>query len=164
MQYIRTVIQACQEAGMSFDGFGQQQDEGEDPVEPGGIPPEYMQRMNQLENMIGTMYGQFQTDYQSRQEAAAIDAFDRFLQTMHSQHGEFDDDWVSLQIERGVDPTQAVQAFKQRFPGYGSPAHRPAPTLLSGNGTIRQDQVNPSKMNDKDRKDYVAQILRANLE
>ena len=165
--YVKTIIQACEEAGMPIDDLFPSQ--GGDDNEGGGIDPstgipkEVQNELTQLRNMVSTMYGQFQQDLTTRQEQQQLDEFDRFLKSMHSTHGEFDDDWVSLQIERGVDPEKAIGMFKENFPGYGSQNRRPAPTLISGNGTIRRDQVNPGKMSTAERKDYVGQILRANL-
>jgi hypothetical protein len=51
--------------------------------------------------------------------------------------------------------------YQDRF---GSLSQRaPAPGILSGNGAVRQDQVDPSKLSDRDRKAYALSILEANL-
>lgn len=160
VQFIKTVAQACEEMGISVSDIFQQNNEEGDEPQNGGYDPTIDRRFSQMEQMMGTMYQQFQSDIQRRQEDAQIAEFDNWLSHMHSQHGEFDDDWVGLQLEKGVDPEVAIQKW-QSMVGNNSP-RRPAPILPPTNGAVQRDQVNPGKLSTNDRKDYIMQILRAN--
>jgi hypothetical protein len=162
-QLVRELTSAMKEAGMPVDGlFDPPGDEYDDPdptVQP-QLPREYLEKMNYLENALGTVYQQQQSFQQQQMENAQLAQLDNLMQTMHSRHGDFDDDWFLLQLEKGATPDQAINAYKERF---GSPDRKPAPRILTGNGAVRQDQVDPSKLSDKDRKAYALQILNANL-
>lgn len=145
---------------MSLDDFNVDDEEVDSPV--GGVPKEFSQRIDTMEKMLGTMYDQFTNFTSSQSEAQQIKQFDEMLSNMHSKHGEFDDDWVSLQIEKGMEPEDAVKAFQKNIvEKYGSP-RKPAPNLLSANGAVKQDQVVPSNLSPEDRKKWALQALLAN--
>lgn len=162
-EYLTAIKQAYEEAGMDINDIlnsGDQED-SETPAQPQGIPKEYQQKMTQMETMIGNMYNQFQGYTQQQTEAQQIAELDKYMEGMHSKHGAFDDDWVLLQIEKGADPEKAIEQFKDKFSGYGSP-RKPAPAILNGNGAVQRDQVVASKLSTPERKDWVKQILEAN--
>lgn len=162
-QFIRTVSEAMREAGMSTDDLFPEEPE-EEPGNFGGIPREYTQRMDNMEKMMGNFFNQFQGYTQQQSEAQQMQELDKLMADMHTKHGEFDDDWVLLQIEKGLDPEKAVEAWNKNIvQKFGSP-RKAAANLLPSNGAIRQDQVDPSKLDPKQRKDYALQILKANLE
>lgn len=159
--FIKTVTEAMKEAGMSLDDFEPEveQQQGSGAFE---IPKEFTSRIDTMEKMLGSMYEQFQGYTSSQQEEAQIAQLDKLLTDMHSRHGEFDDEWVLLQIERGKDPEEAVKLFQKNIvEKYGSP-RKQAPTLLSANGAVKQDQVVPSKLNPDQRKQWALQALLAN--
>jgi len=164
-EFIRTVKQACEEAGMSLDDLFEPNEDVDPPVDSSGvaIPKEFQQKMTRMETMLGSMYEQFTQSQQAQTEAQQIAELDKYMEGMHSRHGDFDDEWVLLQIENGADPEKAVALFKEKFSGYGSP-RKPAPTIISGNGAVQRDQVVPSKLNTQERKNWVDQILEANRE
>jgi hypothetical protein len=153
------------EAGMPTDGLFEPVEEEQDyeyeqqPQQQPAIPRELQQRIDQLENALGTVYQQTQSYQQQQYESQQMAQLDRLMEDMHSRHGDFDDDWFLLQLEKGRSPEQAINAYKERF---GSPERKPAPRILTGNGAVRQDQVDPSKLSDADRKAYALAILQAN--
>jgi len=157
-QLIRELTSAMREAGMPVDSIFEPEEEQEESVQY-EIPKQYLSKMDQLEKALGTVYSQQQQFQQSQIEAQQMAQLDKLMQDMHSQHGEFDDDWFLLQLEKGRTPDQAINAYKERF---GSPERKPAPRILTGNGAVRQDQVDPSKLSDSDRKAYALAILQAN--
>lgn len=159
-QLIRELTAAMKEAGMSTDNLLTQEENDDDQNSQGEVPKQYLQKVGELEKMLGTVYEQQQQFQQSQLEQQQLAQLDKLMSDMHSQHGDFDDDWFLLQLEKGKSPDQAIEAYKERF---GSPTRKPPPAILSGNGAVRQDQVDPSKLSEKDRKAYALQILQANL-
>jgi hypothetical protein len=161
-QFIRELTAAMKEAGMSTDDLfvNDEQYEGHVPQQqPEVIPREVQSRLDHYEQLLGNVYQQQQSFQQQQIEAQQMAQLDRLMDDMHRVHGDFDDDWFLLQLEKGATPDQAINAYKDRF---GSPERKPAPRLLSGNGAVRQDQVDPSKLSDTDRKAYALAILQAN--
>ena len=162
VEFVKQVTDAMREAGMSLDDLnfnGEEEAEPEAPV--GSVPKEYVQRMDRLETMLGTMFEKFDGYTSSQESERQIQMLDNKLSQMHSAHGDFDDEWVLLQIEKGKDPDEAVDMYIKKF---GSPSRKPAPTLLSANGAVRQDQVVPSKLTPEQRRQYAAQIMAANMD
>lgn len=162
-QFVQMLQQALEETGM-LDDDDELEEDGE-PDYSGGIAPEIEQRFGQMETMLGNFFEQFQQFQSGITEQQQMAELDNVMDGMHSRHGDFDDDWVLLQIERGADPDAAVEAFKEKFKGYGNSQHRPAPVLPPTNGAVhQQNQVDPSKLSAEDRKRFGAEILRANLQ
>lgn len=159
-QLIRELATAMKEAGMSTDNLLTPEEDDGDQSTVGEIPKQYLQKVDGLEKMLSNVYEQQQQFQQSQLEQQQMAQLDKLMSDMHSQHGDFDDDWFLLQLEKGKTPDQAIEAYKERF---GSPARKPPPQILSGNGAVRQDQVDPSKLSEKDRKAYALQILQANM-
>lgn len=155
--FIKTVTDAMKEAGMSLNEEDDLEEEFEET--PVGIPKEYQQRMDKMEEMLGTMFDRFEGYTTTQEQERQIAQLDKVIDNLHSTHGDFDDDWVLLQIERGKDPKEAVEMYEKKF---GSPKGKPPPTLLSANGAVRQDQVDPSKLSNEDKKKYAYQVLMAN--
>lgn len=155
--FIKTVTDAMKEAGMSLNDNGEVEEEFEDTLV--GMPKEYQKRLDSMEEMLGNMYEQFQGYTTTQEQDKQIAMLDKVMSDLHSEHGEFDDDWVLLQIERGKEPKEAVEMYEKKF---GSPQGKPPPTLLSANGAVRQDQVDPSKLSNEDKKKYAYQVLMAN--
>jgi hypothetical protein len=166
-KFIRELTTAMRDAGMSTDDLFVNDEQYEN-YQPGQEPPqndpmvrELLARQEQYEQMLGNVYQQQQQFQQSQVEQQQIGQLDRLMHDMHTQHGDFDDDWFLLQLEKGATPNQAINAYKERF---GSPERKPAPRLLNGNGAVRQDQVDPSRLSDSDRKAYALAILQANTQ
>lgn len=160
-QFIRELTTAMREAGMSTDDLFVNDGEYEPQQESqqDQLVRELLAKQEQYESMLGTVYQQQQAFQQSQMEAQQMQQLDRLMHDMHTRHGDFDDDWFLLQLEKGATPDQAINAYKERF---GSPERKPAPRLLNGNGAVRQDQVDPSRLSDSDRKAYALAILQAN--
>lgn len=163
VQFIKELTAAMREAGMSTDDLFQNDEQYEghvpQPNQEHQIPKEWQNRMEQYEQMLGSVYQQQQSFQQQQMESRQMQQLDRLMDDMHKMHGDFDDDWFLLQLEKGATPDQAINAYKDRF---GSPERKPAPRILNGNGAVRQDQVDPSRLSDTDRKAYALAILQAN--
>ena len=160
-QLIRELTSAMREAGMPVDNLFDAEPDPNDGQQLGVLDPKVQARIDGLEKALGNVYSQQQSFQQRQEEERQLAQLDRLMEDMHSQHGDFDDDWFLLQLEKGKSPEEAINAYKDRF---GSPERKPAPRILSGNGAVRQDQVDPSKLSDKDRKAYALAILQANAQ
>jgi hypothetical protein len=87
--------------------------------------------------------------------------FDGFLDTLHTEHGDFDNDWVTGKIANGVDPDEAVQQFQQMIESrVNSRTGRPAPNLFGGGGTPGQvKDVDVKNLSPEQRRAYIAAKL-----
>lgn len=161
--FVQMLQEAIEEANMNDPEFQPELENG--PV-GGEIAPEIDARFGKMEQMLGNMLNQFQQFTGGYQEQQQLAQFDNMLKDMHSKHGDFDDDVVSLYIERGMQPEDAIKAFQENIvKKYGSPSHRPAPLLPPTNGAnFQQGQVDTSKLSKDDRKRFGADILRANFQ
>jgi hypothetical protein len=158
-QFVRTVIQAMKETGMSLDDLWENDDESQQQPPVGGNP--LQARIDELEQMVSNMHQEFQGYASQENERQQLNALDNLLEDMHHQHGDYDEDYILLQLERGASPDEAMQAWHQSLEKFGS-QRRPAPQLLTGNGAVRNDQVDPLKMSKEDRKAWAVQALEAN--
>lgn len=118
--------------------------------------------ISDLRAMVESMQTNFQQSQQSAVEKQQMDELDNYIKNMHNEHGDFDEDWVLLQISKGTDPVEAVKSWNSMINDkVGSFAKRPSPNILSGQGSSPGNQVDPSKFDAKQRKDYIAEMLSA---
>ena len=101
---------------------------------------------------------------QSQEDAVGQAQLDTVLQQMHTQFGQFDDNFILLQLSQHGNVEQAIQAWNQLLGQYGSPQpQRQAPKIMGGQGGVPSGQVNTELLRGKDRREMVANML-ANLE
>jgi hypothetical protein len=101
---------------------------------------------------------------QSQVDAEEQVQLDSVLQTMHNQYGQFDDNFILLQLSQHGNVEQAIQAWQQMLGQYSSPQpQRSAPKIMGGQGGVPSGQVNAEQLRGKDRRNMVANML-ANLE
>ncbi len=138
-------------------GYGSEQgDVGvEDEQEEYGYQqnPEFEQYKQMTEQMAQIMTAQHnqQTAMQEDQQ------LNNHLVQLKNQHGDFDDEYVLAKVYAGATWEDAVQSFQglaQRF----SPQNG-APVIMGSGGGLPSQQVAPSQMSDKDRKNLVAQFI-----
>lgn len=163
---VMAITEALKENGMSLDDLLGNNDSEVEQQTPAGLPPEVLAKLgkiDQLETMLSNMHEQFQTFATTTTEERQLEQLDNLMTDMHSRHGDFNDEFVLLQLEKGLEPEKAVEAWKSEVEKFSSP-RKPAPTLLSSNGAVKQqDQVDPSKLTPADRKAFVASIMAANM-
>lgn len=161
-QVIDIIAQAMEESGMSLDDLIEEPEQQNQNY--GGLPPEVQTELDELRTMVSSLYETQQEFVTSQTESQQIAMLDKLLEDMHSKHGEFDDEWLLLQLEKGLEPDKAIEAWSSMTEKFGSP-RKPAPQLLSGNGAVKpQDQVDISKLSTEERKRYVLSIMAANTE
>ncbi len=116
----------------------------------------------QLTKHVEELTGAFTSDVQSRKEQQEIAALDRELENLHTKHGDFDEDWVLVQVTRGTPIEDAIKMFNDKYGQRVSSQKNTPPKILSGAGNRDSGgQADPSKMSAEDRKKYVASVLEA---
>lgn len=159
--FIQLLTDAVREAGMDIPGF-EPTTPPEDNGGGSGFAPEIEQRFKQYDAMMQGMLNKFESfvgQYSEQQQMAQLD---KVLKEMHTAHGDFNDDFFLLQLEKGKSPEEAIKEWNNLIGKYGNQPHRPAPVLPPTNGAVRHDQVDPSKLSRQDRLAYGLQILNAN--
>lgn len=96
---------------------------------------------------------------QERQEQAQLDDL---VKALHNEYGDFDEDWVLLQIGRNIPPAEAVKAWNSLIESKVSSFAKPKPpAVMAGNGSVPGSQVDLSKLTGAERIKFVADTLAA---
>jgi hypothetical protein len=171
-QVSRMIYEAAKE--MYPDQFDDGQQQPTPPItEPGtepelpefkGLPKEFLDRYNQMEQIVQSIGQDYLTDKQARQQQTEDAALDAALNDLHTRYGNIDDDYVLLQLSKGKSPDEAAKAFIEfRDNLINSRTRRTPPSVLPGGGSLLPGgQVNGSpKMDSKARRELIASVLQA---
>lgn len=158
IQFYNLIGQALKENNMFPDD---ETDDYDTLPEFEGLPPQFVDRFSNLEQRMAKFMDSFEQFQSSTQEEKQIQQIDKLLSEMHTKHGEFDEDWVLMQISRGVSPDDAIKAFQENIVQKYSSQKRPAPTLISGPGSVPSGQADFSKMTKEEKMAYAVQRLQA---
>lgn len=132
------------------------------PPEWDGIPQEFVDRFNQMENLLAQVGQSVLDDRQSRQDDIEMAQLDSLMDDMHNEHGDFDDQWILSRLAAGYSPEEAISDwndFIERVSSQGN--RRPAPPVMGGGGQIPSGQVDVTKMSRSATQQMVARILEA---
>lgn len=101
---------------------------------------------------------QQQNQSTEQQEDAALE---NLMGQLKAKHGEFDEHYVLAKMQAGQDPDDAIKDYNQFVEHISSEAQRPKAPKILGSGSIvpGENNLNPAKMDPKQTKDYVAQML-----
>lgn len=103
--------------------------------------------------------------HQEREEAEADAELDNYLGQLKEQYGEYDEQYVLALMASGADGEQAVQQFQQLVEQAKVQQNRPpAPTIMGPGGGLPSQQINPSELNGKGRRELVANMLKGAAE
>jgi len=94
---------------------------------------------------------------QSEQQAQ----LDDFLETMHNQLGDFDEDIMVLMLSRHESVPEAVKAYNEVFSKNSQRTPRQVPKTMGGQGGVPNGQVDVNKLRGSDRKKAVEAFLEA---
>lgn len=126
-----------------------------------GLPEPVVQKIQQLEEMLSGQSSKFEEFMAAQEEKKVMEQVDSLLSTLHNKHGEFDEDWVLMQMSRGISPDEAVAKFqKDVVQKYSSP-RKPPLALLGGAGSVPSGQADFSKMTHEERKAWAVRQLQA---
>lgn len=138
------------------DPAGGQEEYGDD------LPPALQQMIESLTGRLDQIDQRFTQQEQTATEEQQFAQFDAMMDNLHTRHGNFDDDWVTLQIMKGTDPEAAVKKYQEFESGIrNSQNTRPAPPIIGGQGGVPSDQVDTAKVRGGARQDLIANILAA---
>ena len=126
-----------------------------------GVPEQFVKQYQEQGQKLSAFEKEFKEFNQSQQEREQIAALDRELSKLHNAHGDFDDEWVLLQMQKGLSPEDAVKKFQDDIvKKYGS-SRKPAPNLVTSAGSVPSNQVDISKMTPEQRRAYAISRLEA---
>jgi len=155
--------------------FPQQQPQQVAPGQPGFVPqlqqqPQYAQLPPHVEQMlqqqqraIESMALNQQQQLQAQRDQEADAQFEQYIESLHRELGDFDDSIVINNLAAGMEPAQAVQAFRAQWQPVaqasngGQPVPPPVPVLNGGSAV--SGQVPIAQASDKQRRATVAQML-----
>jgi len=146
-----------------FGGDQQQQQKQQQQLPPEfeGLPPEFMEKFNQQQTMLESLA---QLVLDGRQQNVA-DEEDKALETelgrLKKAHGEFDEEFVLSKMWHGASGDDAVKAYQTLTQSIinGQQKPKPQPPGLFGGGVIPTDNPDVGKMESKDVRSLVANIL-----
>lgn len=153
-QELLRILELQEEEAMSdeYEYGEQEQPVGQDPNEM--FQQNVIQELNELR--------QWKENFeQSQQDAVQQDQLDDVLSQMHNAFGDFNDDFIVLELSRHGDVQQAMQAWNALIGKYSSQQtpQRQAPKILGGQGGVPSGQVDTDKLRGTDRKQAVANML-----
>ena len=103
---------------------------------------------------------QQQQELMEAQQADAV--LDKELADAKAKYGDFNEEFVLRYVNAGMEVNKAVEAFQQLRNEIISSHNRPAsPTVISGSGPLPSQQINPAKLNGKDTRNLVAEMVKA---
>lgn len=154
------VIQALQAyvgGDIEEQGLGQEDNGPNDEQPAWKADPEY-QRMT---DMVNTM-AQLLVQQRETQTNAELDSqLDGEFKAATEKFGDFDEEWVLSKMlnNEGMSVEQAVEAYKAFENGILTKNRQPGPPLLGAGGSVPNPTFEPGKMDGKDRRQVVAQML-----
>jgi hypothetical protein len=136
------------------------------------VETDYAQLPPEVQNQLATLQRQSETMGQillkQREEALAAEEskrLDQEITSLKQKYGEFDEEVVLTLMLNGYDSEQAVQRYQQLANNIRSASNRPpAPQLLGSGGAIPDKSVDPRKLNPKETRNLVAEMLRASAQ
>lgn len=97
---------------------------------------------------------------QAQELKEAEEELDAYMQYLHTEHGDFDDDYVVTLLANGVDGEEAVNRYKAKFEAAGNqPAPVGAPKVMGAGGGVPSRAIDPNTLSNNETKDLVAQML-----
>jgi hypothetical protein len=142
------------------------EDEGED-FELDDLPAAIQKKLSQVDihdEALNAIAGELLARQAKEKEAQEDAEFEEYMEALHSNYGDFDDDYVIGLIASGVDGEAAVDRFQQIVNNITPRSSRSAPTVMSGGGGIPSQPVDLNKLSNRDTQSLVAEILRQSQE
>lgn len=105
---------------------------------------------------------EWKTNFEKQQEdQVGQQQLDGILDQMHNAFGDFNDDFIVMELSKHGDVQQAMKSWNDLIGKYSSqqaPA-RQAPRIMGGQGGVPSGQVDTDKLRGADRKQAVANML-----
>lgn len=129
-------------------------------LDPDSIDPRVLQQMQALaeqQEQIAQAVAEQQARAEEEENRAQLDAYVEYL---HEQHGEFDEDYVITLLANGVEGPEAVERYNsivEKAAGKTPPP--PAPKVMPSGGGVPSRAIDPTKLSGSETKDLVAEML-----
>lgn len=135
-----------------------------------GLPAGIRDRLSKLdvhEQVLENITRELLQRQASEEEAQEDEALEEYLEELHEEYGDFDEDFVVGLMAAGVDGEDAIGQFQQITERiaqqYGESTRRSSPSVMSSSGGIPNvGSVDPSRLSSRDTQDLISEILRQN--
>lgn len=116
-----------------------------------------------LEQLQQERQAELEAIAQAQEEAELDELLDEYIDALHQEYGDFNEDFVITLMGNGLDGEEAVKEFFS-IVQEASQAQQPsesssAPTVLGSGGNIPSNAIDPSKLNPSQTSELVAQLL-----
>lgn len=113
----------------------------------------------QVEIMSQIMVTEKQQSAQAQLAQQAEASIDKDLDGLKKKYGDIDEDEIiTRMLYKNMTPEEAYTDYNNKFAQIR--ARRPSPLVLGGGGQVPQRSIDPTKLDSKDTKNLVAQILQ----
>lgn len=126
-----------------------------------GLPQEFVDEFRSTKSELAEMKKWRENFQAETEQEKLVREVDSLMKNLHSEHGDFDEEWVLLQMQKGIDPVESVKKFKTDVvEKYSSSARKPAPVIMPSNGAVPSSQVDFSKMTSREKQEYMVKRLQ----
>lgn len=155
---LKNYLQIEDESGQEEIDPSQEQGQQSTPIDITSIPE--FQQMRQMTEAMAELLVQ-QNSQQT--EAQADQELEQEFASAKQELGDFDEKWVMVQMlaDDNLTLKDAVGQYQQFVKEILTNANRPGPRVLPGGGSALQSTADPSKLEPKDRRNLVADMLQA---
>lgn len=136
-----------------------EQEQGQQPSIDLSTIPEFQQ----MAEMVRTMAELTVQQNSQQAESQADQELEQEFTAARDKYGDFDEKWVITQMlaDDNLTLDQAVGSYKEFVQGILQNANRPGPRVLSPGGGNPAITTNPSQLDDKGRRNMIAEMLAA---
>lgn len=122
---------------------------------------EEMQR--RMDAMTQILVGKHQEELRSAQLKEQEDALTKELSDLKTKYGDYDEEQILLRMShKGISAEEAYKEYEAMVDSIRRT--RPAPMVLGSSGGIPRQGVDPRKLDSKDTKNLVTQLLQQSLQ
>jgi hypothetical protein len=124
--------------------------------------PVVAQLKQQVDMLTQVIVGKHQEEIKNTQLQQQEAALSKELGDLKNKYGDFDEEQILLRMHvKGVSAEEAYKEYEAMVDSIR--ARRPAPMVLGQSGSIPRNGVDPRKLDSKDTKNLVAQLLQQSL-
>ncbi len=124
--------------------------------------PVVAQLQQQVDTLSQIILSQRQEEIKSTQLAQQEAALGKELDSLKQKYGEYDEEQILWRMhDKGLSAEDAYKEYEAMVNSIR--AKRPAPMVLGQSGSIPRQAVDPRKLDSKDTKNLVAQLLQQSL-
>jgi small-conductance mechanosensitive channel len=118
----------------------------------------------QLQQQLDTLTQWAVQNQQGSAEAQEDEALENLMGQLRQTHGDFDEHYVLSKMQAGQNAEDAIKDYQAFVERISTEAQRPKAPKILGSGSIipGEQSLNVNKMDPKQTKDYVAQLLAHN--